>query len=124
MNDRERARAWRGPWWWRLRCRVAQALLDAGGRLDPDDRSIICWQDDREVFYATVRMPPYPRPDHVWEIDGHRWRVLMTRRPGQLGGPYGPAEAHLRRCDDELGAKRIVPVDRLRDEGRLVERRA
>jgi hypothetical protein len=48
---------WRGPWWWRLRCRVADAITAFGTRLDPADRSSTSWFEAGEIHIAPIRRP-------------------------------------------------------------------
>lgn len=56
-EQKRRAVAWRGPWWWRLRCRVADVLLTVASRVQPDDRSTVSWRDGAQITIEEVRRP-------------------------------------------------------------------
>lgn len=54
---RSRARALRGPWWWRLRCWLADRACEVGCLLEPGDRSSMHWYSDdgSSVYFAQIR---------------------------------------------------------------------
>jgi hypothetical protein len=45
----------RGPWWWRLRVRIADLFLLAGLQVEPDDRMVVVDVTDGKVEYVDAR---------------------------------------------------------------------
>jgi hypothetical protein len=61
-EQRRKAVEWRGPWWWRLRCRVSDLLGEAHARCEPSDRSSVHLRDEaaHRITIVQVRRPKQP----------------------------------------------------------------
>jgi hypothetical protein len=56
MTSRSEREYDRGPWWWRLRCDLADLLGSWACRLEPEDRTSVSWAtDDDHIVIARAR---------------------------------------------------------------------
>lgn len=60
-----------GPWWWRLRCVIADAALRVGGWLDPEDRGSRSVPGER---------PGWIRIERTRRREASRWRARQAAR--------------------------------------------
>lgn len=56
----------RGPWWWRLRCELADWFGAWACRLEPEDRTSVSWAEGEYVYIERAR-----RPKALWERKAH-----------------------------------------------------
>jgi hypothetical protein len=44
-----------GPWWWRLRCKIADKITHVAMTVEPDDRSSAHWFEGESIVIVDAR---------------------------------------------------------------------